>query len=83
MRSSFEKKRTKVITKRQEVITSDLSLSKSSLRETENGQKSQKALGLRKALEQLQAVLLEEREKREELEGKIAKLQLRTIEREN
>lgn len=79
MRSSFEKKRTKVITKRQEVIASDLSLSKSSLKETENGQKSQKSLGLRKALEQLQAVLLEEREKREELEGKLAKLQLRTI----
>lgn len=33
MRSSFGKKRTKIITKRQEVIASDLSLSKSSLRE--------------------------------------------------
>jgi hypothetical protein len=78
MRASFEKKRGKMLTKRQELISSDLSQSKSSI-EPDFAKPNPKGTSIRKALEQAQAMLEEEREGRLELEKKVSKLQLRGI----
>lgn len=83
MRATFEKKRGKMLSKRQEIISSDLSLSKSSIREPEIPLRlSAKDTSIRRALEQAQVMLEEEREAREDLQKKVARLQLRGIDRE-
>lgn len=62
MRASFEKKRGKMLSKRQEVISSDLSQSKSSIREPEITFKvNPRATTIKNALEQAQILLQEER----------------------
>jgi hypothetical protein len=58
MRATFEKKRGKLLSKRQDIISSDLSQSKSSIREPEIALRlTSKDTSIRRALEQAQSML--------------------------
>lgn len=88
MRASFESKRRKVLIKPSLDNSEELQQSKSSLRETVNSfqphnKTNQSSESLRKALEQVQVVLLEEKETREFLEEKVTKIYQRSIMRED